>query len=816
MNKRSDEKRQILSRDEVEYAKPLRSRMTPVSLAVRAVIYSGALVTAPHAVWGASPGAADEGSSGLEEVIVTAQRRAENVQNVPISIQVLDTKALEELNVNKFADYINYLPSVASTGANPGFNATVVVRGIVTDGGNIASGSLPTVGQYLDEQPITTIDGALDLHMYDIARVEQLNGPQGTLFGASSMGGVLRTITNKPDPSRFSAKVNVEYNRVADGAPGGQVEGFVNTPIGERAALRVVGWYTKDGGFIDNVPGTRTFTSTGMTINNYAVAKNNYNWLKTLGGRAALAIPLGEHWTVTPSVIAQRQERNGSYSYIPEFGDLKTSVYTPEDGLDKWYQAALTATGQIGTFDVIYAGSYLDRKTNQHINYADYAYYYDKFLGQDPYFYDNAGNPLEPRQTLLNQEKFIKNSQEIRISSPSTDRLRFLAGLYYQRQFQDIDLNYFVDGLTTVPNPLSYQSVTGRPGAQWLTKEHRIDYDYAAFGELSFDLTSKLTLTGGLRAYRYKNSLAGFFGYHSYESNCIGPAIVPDSPCSNIAEVKPDGSLAPREVSDNGTTYRLNAQYQFTPEHMLYVNVSNGFRPGGTNRLGPRGRVSGPSETVPYTPDTLTNYEVGSKNVFFDRHATVNLTAFDEEWRDIQLTITINGVGFIQNAGKARSRGLEFSGGYAFDKGLTLTAAATYTDARLLSDYSYNTTISAPKGTQLAYAPPFKGNLIARYKWDIRDYGFYAQLGQTYQSSSWSAFTLDARAVTGKLPAYGTTNLSFGGSKGDYTIDLYVSNLTDRRAATYKAPICYVSPECGTITYTTWPRTMSLRLGKKF
>ena len=202
----------------------------------------------------------------LEEIIVTAQKRAENMQDVPISIQALGTEQLEELHVNNFRDYVQMLPSVTMApgagggyGAGAGFSA-VYMRGVTTGGDGQAITSVPSVGMYLDEQPITTIQGNLDIHMYDIARVEALAGPQGTLYGASSQAGTIRIITNRPDPTAFDAGYGLEANMV-DGDDSGYIaEGFVNVPIGEQAAIRLVGWYREDAGWVDNVLATRTFS----------------------------------------------------------------------------------------------------------------------------------------------------------------------------------------------------------------------------------------------------------------------------------------------------------------------------------------------------------------------------------------------------------------------------------------------------------------------------------------------------------------------------------------------------------------------------
>ena len=255
----------------------------------------------------------------LEEIIVTAQKRAENMQDVPISIQALGTEQLEQLHVNNFKDYVQMLPSVTMApgagggyGAGAGFSA-VYMRGVTTGGDGQAITSVPSVGMYLDEQPITTIQGNLDIHMYDIARVEALAGPQGTLYGASSQAGTIRIITNKPDPTGFDAGYGLEGN-IVDGDDSGYIaEGFVNVPIGGQAAIRLVGWYREDAGWVDNVERTRTFLAdadrSGRRHHGQQreFAEDDYNTIETYGARAALRVDLNDDWAITPTFMIQNQ-----------------------------------------------------------------------------------------------------------------------------------------------------------------------------------------------------------------------------------------------------------------------------------------------------------------------------------------------------------------------------------------------------------------------------------------------------------------------------------------------------------------------------
>src|SRR4051794_35521317 len=271
--------------------------------------------------------AQDGNTPDRSEIIITATKREENVQNVPINVIAIGTRRLDQLNISNFEDYTRQLPSVSYLTTQPG-QTTVYMRGVSAAGGTNAegnhSGPLPQVGTYLDEQPITTIGGTLDVHIYDIARIESLSGPQGTLYGASSEAGTIRIITNKPELGRTYGRVDGELNGVDHGAMGGKVEGMINVPVGKAMAFRAAAFYQRDAGFIDNIFGSRTYCGTavrvpdptptdptntkivgcikdGPTVTNKGLEEKNFNTVDTYGGRAALKIDLNENWTATPT-----------------------------------------------------------------------------------------------------------------------------------------------------------------------------------------------------------------------------------------------------------------------------------------------------------------------------------------------------------------------------------------------------------------------------------------------------------------------------------------------------------------------------------
>jgi len=718
------------------------------------------------------------------EIVITATKREENLQNVPMSVQAIGTRRLDQLNISNFEDYTKQLPSVSYLTTQPGVT-TVYRRGVSAAGGTNAegnhSGPLPQVGTYLDEQPVTTIGGTLDVHIYDIARIESLAGPQGTLYGASSEAGTIRIITNKPELGVTSGRVDGEINSVAHGGIGGKLEGMINLPITPRIAFRAVAFYERDAGFIDNVFGSRTYCGdtiydddgfaigcvhNGPTVTNAGLEEKNFNDQDLWGGRAALKVDLDDNWTATPTFMYQKLKTKGVFFFDPEIGDLKIDRFRKEKSRDRFWQAALTIQGKIANFDVTYAGAYMDRPTFGISDYADYTDAYDQLYenvgGLYYYFalHDAAGAFVSnPQQFIIGTNHFKKMSQELRFASPADKPFRVIAGAFYQVQKNFIHQDYRIDDLAPE------LSVNGFPETLWLTQQKRKDKDYALFGEASWDIVPTVTLTAGGRFYKYDNSLIGFFGFGrdpaigeddtrpftasppngAFSSktgviqcftesgqrlfdvlgaggfSALLPAAVSGSPCTNLAVFK-DGKLKPVRAKDHGFTHRLNAQWKPQENLMFYATWSRGFRPGGINR-----RVDVP----PYDADFLTNYELGWKTTFGPLRW--NGAIFHEQWKAFQFAfLGANSFTEIHNARDARIDGLETDMSYVRG-GLTLNAAAAYTHAETkgnicnkAGDPTPDCTavidgledfIVAPSGTRLPITPKFKATATARYNW---------------------------------------------------------------------------------------------------
>ena len=799
-------------------------------------------------------------SEGLEEIIVTAEKRTQNLQDVPASIQAIGSKELTELHIEDFTDYMMMIPSASIQELGPG-NNRVFMRGIAAGDYPNHSASLPSVGTYLDDKPLTTILGGIDVHVYDFERVESLAGPQGTLYGASSESGTIRIITNKPDPSAFSAAYDVEGSLGRRNAAGGQLEGYANIPLSDNAAVRIVGWYTYTPGFIDNVPNTLTYSNVypagggllgggPFTINNASTAKNNYNDSETYGGRAALKINLGDSWSITPMVMSQITESNGVFAEEIETSSLlaaetnpigpnQVSHFLPESSYDDFTDVALTIDGKIGTWDVMYATSFMKRHNVSYSDYSDYSLAYDT----GNYWYDTSGKSIQPTQYITGGYNYTGDANELRFTSPADAAVRFVGGLYQQRQQNFILQRYVIngsngDGLDAGNGTVPSESVAGWTNTWWLTDQLRVNRDWAAYGELSWDFIPKhLTATVGERWFKYDNTLAGFYGFGENsafgssegQQTCSVQVMFYGAPCQDLVQPASTGS---------GTTPKYNLTYKFDEDHLIYGTYSKGFRPGGVNRI----------VSTPYLADFLINWELGFKTSWFNHSLRVNADVFRDYWNNFQYDfLGPSSVTIIANAAKARSQGIEAEIQWQPIKELTFTANAASTDARLTANYcgqvytngspvtncgpgnvTYPNPPEAPSGTPLPVTPPFKGNLTARYSFPVGNLHGYAEGALVYQDGVWSDLRLvtynssnqaePIRGTLGQQPGFTNIDLSAGVEEKTYSFEIFAKNVTNESEQLYRYAEC--TPQtCG--PYAVYagiapPRTIGIRFGEKF
>ena len=858
-------RRKIARERSLEQSRLVR-RGIPVASALLAAVPM-AYADAPQA-----QGSTQGGGGGLEEIVVTAEKRTENLQNVPISVTAFDSAKLDQLSITNIDAYVKYTPSVSyvrgqGEGSNgePG-NSHIYIRGVVSGGDGNHSGSQPSVGVYFDELPVTTIDGTPEMHIYDVQRIEVLEGPQGTLFGASSEAGTVRIITNKPDASHFAAGYDLQANQVTDGGTGWEAEGFVNIPLSDMAAVRLVGWAEHDAGYISNVAGTnrsacivngvRTFpTWAGQvpsptscptvapvgagSISNATSVAPNYNGVDTHGGRGALKLDVTDNWTVTPTLMAQSISTEGFFGYDPGVGDLQVVHFGPETTSDSWYQAALTVEGKMNNFDLVYAGGYFKRTSHTIGEYSDYSLFYDRLFGSGAYWTGANGLPVMPQEFVIGQGYFEKWSHELRLTTPADKPVKATVGLFIQRQLHNIYQQYTMPGFgyTSVfgnqPNGFDPAlSIPGFPNTIWMTNEQRVDRDQAAFAEVTWDINSQWSLTGGLRYYKYDNSLEGFFGYNSSYSptgdgmsKCFAPPIgggLSGAPCQNTAQ----------EVKDSGTVPRVNVTYRMTPDAMLYATYSKGFRPGGVNRV---------INAQPYKADYLTNYEVGWKTQFADHRIRWNGALFWEDWKDFQFSFLVPpSITAIANGGNARIKGWENTLEFVPTDHLLVSTNLTWLDPVLTQNYCGTSGVTdcpgpnpkgsspflpggvwigplAPAGTNLPVVPKFKGNVVARYTFaSTTQVTPWAQAAYVYQTQTAQQLQVPASNILGMAPAYGILDLSVGANINNFGVEMYCSNCGDKRAQLTR--FANINPLHDNQVYIipAVPRTLGIKFSQRF
>ena len=672
--------------------------------------------------------------------------------------------------------------------------------------------------------------------MYDIARIEALSGPQGTLYGASSQSGTIRIITNKPDPSGFSAGYGLEGNSVDGNDTGYTAEGFINAPVGENAAIRLVAWMREDAGWIDNKRGTRTFpglastTADDITLDNAAVAKDDYNTVETQGARLSMLINLNDDWSITPTVQYQKQEGKGSWGEdLSDFvdGDSAVTHFKDEFTDDEWYQVGLTVEGKISNFDVVYAGAYLDREVDGSFDYSDYSYWYDTVYTTGYYadlhflnngdrsapnqFFADAGSRIMPGARFVNDDGYEKTSHELRISSPQDRRVRFQVGFFYQKQEHDFQQRWLVEGLA--------ESMWPNQGASpefkdivYVNSLFREDEDEAYFGSVSFDITDRLEATVGARYFKPEVSVEGFYGFGlgfngvwsgTGEAQCPTQDDWKGKPCKNVD----------KGISESDSVYRANLTWKMTDDHMIYGTWSEGYRPGGINRKPSAGE---------YVSDFLTNYELGWKTTWADGRFQFNGAAFMQEWEDFQVSfVGANAITQVDNGPTADVNGIESQIQWLPVDSLNISASVMFLDSELKDAYCAGCESDggawAPAGTQLPIAAEFKGNLVARYSFNLAGFDAHLQGSISHEGKRNSDLRVADNLVKGEIPANTFMDVTAGIRNDQYAVELYVSNLTDEDAALYYTSQC-ATGTCGTQNYGVLarPRTIGIRWSQEF
>ncbi len=838
----------------------------------------------------------------LTEVIVTATRREENLQNVPITIQALTGDTLAKLSVTTFDDYVKYLPNVTSQGLGPGQN-NIYMRGLSTAVGALQGsgvvGGFPNVAVYLDDQSAQLPGRNLDIYAADLERIEVLEGPQGTLFGAGAQAGVVRYITNKPKLDTVEANVQAGYATTAHGDPSNTLEAVLNLPVTDNFAVRGVIYNESRGGYINNIPGTfarhasdlgihyaytqyhstfkkglpQTVPTNSVVINNGLITGRAINPVVYKGIRVQGLVKFNDDWNVLLAQSYQNMEADGVFAEMrtDSLGNsvqpLSVQLYNPSFTKDKFTNTSWTLNGRLGALKAVYTGGYLVRNVEQVQDYTNYARgpYVDYYQCGNPSYTKANNYVLDPAQafcaspaaTWRDTERNTHESHEFRLSTPDDWRVRAIGGLFYEdyKIGEVVDWNYLTatnifspigpptgyfvgpDGSLVHPSgPLegrpwrfndagavfktdilpSVNDPKNRPGSVGFFDDIKRGYTQkAAFGSIDFDLIPQtLTLTAGTRYYRIdsneKGAVVGSFG-----CQLLFHPTAPH-PCLNHSNETNLDALHLDKLY-KGFKSRANLTYKVTPDALVYFTWSQGFRAGGFNR--PNSVESTSPLTgiflppVIFTPDTLTNNELGWKTEWMNHRVQFNGAVYQEDWKGAQLGVFDPGVTgnltFTANGGNYRVRGLETTVVARVTHELMITAGAAWNRTELIDEAAINDLSGKPidwgsiivkgkplvnpaglKGDPLAGAPPFQGNIRARYEFFLGDYGAFVQVaalhtGHQFSSTDRLTKDLQGNSIAYDNPAYSTWDAAAGLSKNAWLVQLYGQNLGDTRADLY-------------------------------
>jgi iron complex outermembrane receptor protein len=776
--------------------------VSKLSLAIAA-----ALAVSPPRAPAAQPA---DASGALQEIVVTARKREENLQDVPLSIDVFTKKDMQNLGITSFDDYAEKVPSISFISVGPG-TQLFVMRG-VSDGSNPNYANTSATGFFVDDMSMSWAGVQPDLHLYDIERIEVLNGPQGTTFGASSMAGAIRYVTNKPDVNAFSAGIDFNGGHIQGAQQNWTYEGFLNAPvIPGTLGLRISVFSDSHGGFINNRLTTRTWVNTAVS-DNAAWARNDYNRAHVEGGRVALKGVLNEDWSATLTYSFQRQHTIGAWDEDPNLAPRTVERFGPEGHLFEAKTLDFHVDGDVGIGDLVFASTYWSLPTRQQNEYSQYI---ENFQGganegvtclNDPVYgtgpYTGCNVPIQYFEYHTNPQRW---SNELRLASKPVGRFHWLGGLYWEKT---VDKNsgstFYMPGLRTNSPTFQYYNYyygtppgsTSLPAGQWYAYTTRTDYlQTTEFANISFDVTDKLNVEAGVVHFHSNSRYYSPFGQFAYQAT---------SPSLNV-----DSS------SKWNAKYGIN--YKITDKVMVYADFAQGFRDGGTNSGYP---TSCYNKGVPqsYVPDTLNNYEIGWKSTGLNGRLVWNGATYLMHWKQLQTIIYDVDIcapsSFNVNVGDARIYGVESNVNYKLSDNWSLQAAGSYTDSRLVS--SQYTTFEPNVGERLPYVPYFSWSWNLRYEHPLTE-GLrgYAQIDMAHKGDMWNDLHVEGSNGFPRIlqPNYSIINLRLGLNPegGHWLSELYVTNLADKNAIVYSNTGNFDLRQT-----TNEPRVIGLRLNYRF
>jgi len=818
-----------------------------------------------------------ESNATVEEIVVTARKKAESLQDVPVSVSAIREETLEERGINVFEDYLLQLPGVTAGGAGPG-TSTIYIRGLASTTPNMTTagvgGLAPNVAFYLDEQPLAQPGRNLDVYAADISRIEVLGGPQGTLFGASSQAGVVRMITNKPVIGESSSSYEYEFRVTPEGDTGNKFEYVNNIPLGEKSALRFVAYRDKRGGYIDQVAGSidaslsARFRPAGTVRDNglpvsaardgmqadqrddlgavtydsaHANVKEDVNPSLYRGFRATLKHEINDNWDALIAVSKQNLESDGVFFVDPDLGDLEVQRYHDDRLTDDYDNFSVTLEGSIGDLDIVYAGAYTDRASDQIIDYTDYLYvgqylpYYicDYYVTYQTYVTGTTADNLgvedgQPVGHCGAPDLYVDaindlsvSTHELRINTDISDNMNLTAGVFIS-DLELLEHNMFIypgalvsdigwgtNYALTDTSVYGYQALvsdgelkskqfaaegwhSGRgpyePPVVFVNDVKRTDEQKGVFGELSIAMSDDVELTLGARWYDIAVDLEGSAnaafgtGFGGGDQQRFGTNLSAqfDGPGSNYGNPFLDPLDFPDKAETDGVIGKATLSWNVNEDVMTYLTWSEGFRPGLLNR--PAGATNATGYTVrPVTDsDEITNIEFGWKSVLNDGKLRFNGAAFKVDIEGLQTSIfdpSIANLFFSDNAANADITGVEGDFVYYADIEGLIVSGAF---SMLDTEILESlTTNDVVAGQPLAFAPEYQGNVAVRKEWNMVGGNVAHLLAQyTFSDESFSDIIEPNKA---KNSSYEFINVRAGLSNDTWTAELYIDNLTDER-----------------------------------
>jgi len=766
--------------------------------------------------------------SQLDEVVVTARKREENLRDVPVSIGVLDGAAIDNLRVQDMEDITRILPGVSFAAHQNGpagqGQDNITIRGISSTVGN------PTVGIYIDEVPLVTLtgyEGQTEPRLVDIERVEVLRGPQGTLYGASSEGGTVRFVTPDADTHDFSGRYRQDVSYTKHGSLNYDTQGVVNLPVIDGVfALKISAEYGRDSGY----------------VNNYALDGSLAAGTATAGGLVRsgtnsdtnTAVRIKGLWNVTdtisivPAMLYQRYAAGDTSTFIPAVGNYEQFNQVPASDLDALIAPSLTVKAGLGFADLTSITSYVGRSVNRftdgtYFNSAAVAEYFLDTQGVPPYTTHQAGND-DILGNLPSPVDFTDHfntwTQELRLQSPVDQKVvHWVGGVYLaDQQVTHLDsepitgmsaafASIYGYGINSDPvlNP-SLGSASPNPNfwtndVVWQVFDHNDTQQVAAFGQVDIDLLPTLHLGLGDRYVHATETFSetgfGFFEYGNAGTN---------------------GSVYAQKATFSTSTPKFTLTYDVDSQSTVYVSAGKGFRLGGattpnTNVACVEGlaQLGDSSAPMSYGPDHLWSYEFGTKSLLFQKTLSVNAAVYYIDWTAIQqsIVIPICGGQFNANVGDAKAFGAELEVKYKppVVPGLVMGANLGGEHAYITSTINSAT---AAVGQDVLYTPKFTAALLADYGWQITsDLNGFLRGDYEYTGKSFGSFQETSPQYIN--PSYYVTNVNAGVGFGKYEVSLYAKNLFDDRTILQ-------SPQINSVIqgYTLRPQTLGVSFQAKF